>query len=77
MANVMHTHHKKTESQDTRSRNLFEMMSQGSAGHIFDGRKGLFQSMNQGKMCGEPARAAARPGKTAKSVARAMGQGGK
>jgi hypothetical protein len=77
MANVMKMHHKKTESQDTRSRNLFEMMGQGSNGHIFNGRKGLFQSMNQGRMKGEPAHVSPRPGKCAPSVGRSMGQGGK
>jgi len=78
MANVMHTHHKKTESEDTRNTNdLFSCMHQGKLTPDKDGRKGLFQAMNQGKMCGEPARVAARPGKTAKSVGRSMGQGGK
>lgn len=74
MANVMHTHKGKIEGEDTRTGDLFASMSQGRMSKS-DGRKGLFQTMHQGSMKGSPGRP--RPGKTAPSVARAMGQGGK
>jgi hypothetical protein len=75
MSNPMHSSRGKNESEDTRSRNLFEMMHQGSHGHVHDGRKGLFASMNQGTLKGKPGMP--RPGKCAPSVARSMKQPGK
>lgn len=72
----MHTHKGKVESEDTRGTNdLFSCMGQGKLKQDKFGRKGLFESMNQGTLKGKPGRP--RAGKTAPSVGRSMGQGGK
>lgn len=64
----------KGKGGDSKSCDIFESMGQGSMGkHKVAG--GLFRWMHQGALKGTPGRP--RPGKSAPSIARRMGQGGK
>ncbi len=57
---------------DSKGRDLFSAMGQGSMPNRAQ-HNGLFNAMNQGSMKGTPGNL--RPGRTACSVARSMGQG--
>lgn len=59
---------------DSTPRDIFQAMNQGGMGRCRC-THGLFESMHQGSMKGTPGRL--RPGKSAPSVAKSMGQGGR